>query len=66
MYTRPTILPVYRGELQSRGLGLSVEVWNELDESVTGEKGELVCTSTFPSKPIMFWSDKNMDKYTSS
>ena len=61
-----TILPVYRGELQTRGLGLSVEVWNELGESVTGEKGELVCTSTFPSKPIMFWSDKNMDKYKSS
>ena len=61
-----TILPVYRGELQTRGLGLSVEVWNELGESVTGEKGELVCTSTFPSKPIMFWSDMNMDKYKSS
>ena len=61
-----TILPVYRGELQTRGLGLSVEVWNELGESVVGEKGELVCTNTFPSKPVMFWNDKNMDKYKNS
>jgi acetoacetyl-CoA synthetase len=61
-----SILPVYRSELQTRGLGLSVEVWNELGESVVGEKGELVCTSTFPSKPIMFWNDKNMNKYKSS
>ena len=61
-----SILPVYRSELQTRGLGLSVEVWNELGESVVGEKGELVCTNTFPSKPIMFWNDKNMSKYRSS
>jgi|TARA_B110000977_G_scaffold59830_1_gene81283 acetoacetyl-CoA synthetase len=61
-----TILPVYQGELQTRGLGLSVEVWNELGESVVGEKGELVCTNTFPSKPVMFWNDKNMDKYKNS
>ena len=60
------MLPVYRGELQTRGLGLSVEVWNDKGESVVGEKGELVCTKTFPSKPIGFWNDDERQKYLQS
>lgn len=60
------ILPVYRGELQTRGLGMSVEVWDELGSPVNGCKGELVCTKTFPSKPVMFWDDKAMKKYSNS
>ena len=60
------MLPVYRGELQTRGLGLSVEVWNDKGESVVGEKGELVCTKTFPSKPIGFWNDDERQKYHQS
>ena len=60
------ILPVYRGELQTRGLGMSVEVWDELGSPVNGRKGELVCTKTFPSKPVMFWDDKAMKKYSNS
>ena len=60
------ILPVYRGELQTRGLGMSVEVWDDLGSSVNGRKGELVCTKTFPSKPVMFWDDKAMKKYSNS
>ena len=60
------ILPVYRGELQTRGLGMSVEVWDELGSPVNGRKGELVCTETFPSKPVMFWDDKAMKKYSNS
>ena len=60
------ILPVYRGELQTRGLGMSVEVWDELGSPVNGGKGELVCTKTFPSKPVMFWDDKAMKKYSNS
>ena len=60
------ILPVYRGELQTRGLGMSVEVWDDLGSPVNGRKGELVCTKTFPSKPVMFWDDKAMKKYSNS
>ena len=60
------ILPVYRGELQTRGLGMSVEVWNESGLPVKEQKGELVCTKTFPSKPIMFWDDKGRRKYANS
>ncbi len=57
------MLPVYRGELQCRGLGMRVEVWNDLGEPVRQEKGELVCTAPFPSMPIGFWNDPDGKKY---
>ena len=57
------IRPVYRGELQTRGLGMSVEVWNDDGVAVVGEKGELVCTRPFPSMPIGFWNDENGARY---
>ncbi len=57
------IAPVYRGELQARGLGMKVEVWGETGESVIAEKGELVCTRPFPSMPIEFWNDPGGEKY---
>jgi len=60
------MLPVYRGELQTRGLGLSVEVWNDKGESVIDQKGELVCIKTFPSKPTGFWNDDEGEKYRQS
>ena len=44
--------PVYRGELQTRGLGMKVEIFNNQGNSVRGEKGELVCTAPFPSMPV--------------
>lgn len=55
--------PVYRGELQCRGLGMKVEIFNENGQSVRGEKGELVCTAPFPSMPIYFWNDPDGIKY---
>ena len=51
------ILPVYRGELQCRSLGMAVEVYDENGHPVIGEKGELVCTRPFPSIPLSFWND---------
>jgi acetoacetyl-CoA synthetase len=57
------LLPVYRGELQCRGLGLKVEIFNENGESVREEKGELVCTAPFPSMPVGFWNDPTGEKY---
>ncbi len=57
------VLPVYRGELQCRGLGMAVEVWNDEGEPVRGEKGELVCTAPFPSMPVGFWNDPDGSKY---
>ena len=60
------ILPVRRGELQCRGLGMKVESYNEKGMSVRNEKGELVCKQAFPSMPIYFWNDSNGEKYHSA
>ena len=57
------ILPVYKGELQSIGLGMSVMSYNSNGDSIISEKGELVCTKPFPSMPIYFWNDDNGKKY---
>jgi len=57
------ILPVYRGELQCRGLGMKVEVWNDAGDSLVGEKGELVCTAPFPCMPVGFWNDEDGARY---
>ncbi|WP_160153996.1 acetoacetate--CoA ligase [Microbulbifer sp. ALW1] len=56
-------LPVYPGELQCRGLGMAVEVWNDDGKPVQEEKGELVCASSFPCMPIGFWNDPDGSKY---
>jgi acetoacetyl-CoA synthetase len=55
--------PVWRGEIQCRGLGMAVEVFDETGRPVRGEKGELVCTRPFPSMPIGFWNDPDGRKY---
>jgi acetoacetyl-CoA synthetase len=55
--------PVYRGELQMRGLGMAVEVFNAQGASVQGEAGELVCTAPFPSMPVSFWNDPDHALY---
>ncbi len=57
------LLPVWRGELQSRGLGMRVEVFDDDGRPVRGQKGELVCTAPFPSMPIGFWNDADGSKY---
>ncbi|HXV09205.1 MAG TPA: acetoacetate--CoA ligase [Burkholderiales bacterium] len=55
--------PVWRGELQCRGLGMRVDVFDDEGRSIRGEKGELVCTAPFPSMPVGFWSDPDGAKY---
>ncbi|MBS0395032.1 MAG: acetoacetate--CoA ligase [Proteobacteria bacterium] len=50
-------LPVYRGEIQCRGLGMAVDVWNDEGRPLRNERGELVCTRAFPSMPVGFWND---------
>lgn len=57
------ILPVYKGELQCRGLGMAVEIWNEKGQSVLEEKGELVCTKPMPCCPLGFWNDGENVKF---
>ena len=55
--------PVWRGELQARTLGMRVEVYNELAEPLRGEKGELVCTAPFPSRPLRLLNDPGGRRY---
>ncbi|AVP97641.1 acetoacetate--CoA ligase [Ahniella affigens] len=57
------ILPVYRGELQCRGLGMKVEIYDEDGRAIRETPGELVCTAPFPSMPIGFWNDPDGAKY---
>ncbi len=57
------ISPVYRGEIQCAGLGMAVDVFDDSGRPVRGEKGELVCTRSFPVMPIGFWNDANGAKY---
>ena len=60
------LLPVFAGEIQCRGLGMDVHAWDEQGRSLVGEKGELVCTSPFPSQPVGFWNDPDGRKYRSA
>lgn len=59
-------LPVWRGELQCKGLGMDVQVWNEAGQPVIAEKGELVCAHHFPSMPVGFWKDADGEKFRSA
>ncbi|HVC31106.1 MAG TPA: acetoacetate--CoA ligase [Steroidobacteraceae bacterium] len=56
-------LPVHRGELQCRGLGMAVEIFDDDGKPVRGERGELVCTAPFPSMPVGFWNDRDGARY---
>ena len=60
------ILPVYRGQLQCRGLGLAVNVYDDRGQPIRSEKGELVCEKPFPSMPIGFWNDVDGSRYRSA
>ncbi len=55
--------PVWRGELQCRGLGMAVDVYDDDGKPVRGDKGELVCTQPFPSMPVGFWNDPDGSGY---
>ena len=57
------VAPVWRGELQTRGLGMAVNVFDPEGRPVRGAAGELVCTRPFPSMPIAFWNDADGSKY---
>ncbi len=57
------ILPVRRGELQCRGLGMAVQIYDDDGNAVVGKHGELVCTQPFPSAPVCFWNDAGDARY---
>jgi len=55
--------PVILGEIQNKGLGMNVDVFNERGKPLINKKGELVCKNPFPSMPLKFWNDKNDIKF---
>jgi len=55
--------PVNAGEIQNKGLGMDVDIFNEKGFSIKNTKGELVCKKPFPSMPIKFWNDEGDKKY---
>ncbi|HEY1875326.1 MAG TPA: acetoacetate--CoA ligase [Steroidobacteraceae bacterium] len=57
------VRPVYRGEIQCRGLGMAVDIFDDAGRSLRGTRGELVCTAPFPSMPLGFWNDPQGVKY---
>ena len=57
------LLPVWRGEIQCRALGMKVAVFDDDGNPLQGAKGELVCTASFPSMPVGFWNDADGRKY---
>jgi acetoacetyl-CoA synthetase len=57
------LMPVYRGELQCRGLGMKIEALDDDGNPVRGEPGELSCLAPFPSMPVGFWNDPDGEKY---
>ncbi len=54
---------VYSGQLQCSGLGMDVAFFNDQGQPVAGERGELVCRRSFPSRPVMFWNDVDGQRY---
>jgi len=60
------IAPVWRGEIQTAGLGMAVESWNDEGKPVIGERGELVCVKPFPCMPVSFWNDEDGSRYRSA
>ncbi len=57
------ILPVHRGEIQCKCLGMDVRAWDDDGRDIVGQAGELVCASAFPSMPIRFWGDEDGSAY---
>ena len=57
------IVPVFRGELPARMLGVDVQAWDEDGAPVVDEVGELVVTQPMPSMPVRFWNDPGDERY---
>ncbi len=60
------MLPVYRGEIAGRCLGVDSAAYDEAGEPVVGELGELVIREPMPSMPLGFWGDEDGSRYRAS
>ena len=57
------VLPVWRGEIPCRGLGMRVEMLDDQHQPVVGTVGDLCCTAPFPSMPTGFFNDADKQRY---
>jgi len=57
------VAPVWRGEIQTPGLGMAVDVFDDAGRPLRDGSGELVCTRPFPSMPTGFWNDPDGTRY---
>jgi len=57
------LLAVHSTELQARGLGMNVMVYDENAEHQTDTRGELVCLTPMPSQPLFFWNDSSGERF---
>ena len=55
--------PVIAGQIQNKGLGMDVDIFNDHGKPIKNKKGELVCKNAFPTIPLKFWNDKNNIKF---
>lgn len=59
-------LPVNRGQIQCRQLGMAIECWNPSGKPVYDQCGEFICTKPFPSMPTSFYNDNEYKRYKAS
>jgi len=55
--------PVIAGQIQNKGLGMDVDIFNDNGKPIKNKKGELVCKNAFPTVPLKFWNDKKDVKF---
>ena len=55
--------PVVAGQIQNKGLGMDVDIFNDQGKPIKNKKGELVCKNAFPTIPLKFWNDKKNVKF---
>jgi acetoacetyl-CoA synthetase len=60
------MLPVVRGEIAGRCLGVDTAAFDLDGRPVVGELGELVIRGPMPSMPVRFWGDPDGEKYRSA
>lgn len=60
------LLPVRRGEIQCRFLGVDAAAYGDDGKPVAGGRGELVCRQPLPSMPVRFWNDPDGARYRSA
>ncbi|MGO2134357.1 acetoacetate--CoA ligase [Marinobacter sp.] len=57
------LLPVRRGEIQCRFLGVDAVAYDDDGKPVDQGRGELVCRQPLPCMPVAFWDDPDGERY---